>query len=152
MTAPLASTSPGAPAEGTGVANRAAQIIAALVLAAVSVLLMVTTHRTTIEAAGIALPVGLLLGGAFQLAASIFLLAATGRRLPLVVLALAWALLVMPFTGTSVGGGVIMPGAIASTVQYAGWVVQLLGIGIPLVLLAGLWLRRMRRLTRGRGR
>ncbi len=153
MTAPLASTPPdGRPAraEGADLASRVAQVIAAIVLAAVSVLLMVTTHRTTAEVVGLELPVGLVLGGAFQLAASVFLLAATGRRLPLVVLAVGWALLVIPFAGTGAGGGVMMPGSIAGTAQYSGWIVQILGVGIPLVLAAVVWVRRIGRLTRGR--
>ncbi|UYG16831.1 hypothetical protein BRM3_14715 [Brachybacterium huguangmaarense] len=153
MTAPRVSTPPdGRPAraDGADLASRVAQVVAAIVLAAVSVLLMVTTHRTTAEVAGVDLPVGLVLGGAFQLAASVFLLAATGRRLPLVVLAFVWALLVIPFAGTGAGGGVLMPGSIAGRAQFSGWIVQFLGVGIPLVLAAIVWVRRIRRLTRAR--
>lgn len=134
---------------GTDPLSRVVQVIVALVIAAISVMLMVTTHRAAFDVLGVRLPVGLLLGGLFQLAASVFLVSATGRRLPLVVLAAAWGVFVMPLAGTSAGGGVLMPGVLAGVVQYQGWIVQALGVGIPLLVLAVLWVTRMRALGRG---
>lgn len=142
-----ASPEPG-PAEGTSTGERVVQVVMAAVLAVVSALLMVTTHRQGVRVAGVALPTGLLLGAAFQLAASLFLLAATGRRLPLVVLAVLWCLVAMPFAGQSGGGSVLMPAELGGAVQPQGWIVQILGVAIPLVVLAVAWARQMRSLSR----
>lgn len=117
-----------------------------MILAAISVLLLVTTHRLTVTVGGFGLPVGLLMGAVFQLAASLFLVASTGRRLPLIVLTAAWGTLVIPFAGNGAGGGVLMPGALGDQVQYQGWIVQLIGVGVPLAVLVVLWAVRMRRL------
>lgn len=136
--------------DGADTMSRLAQVIAALVLAVVSVLLMVTTHRVTLGVGGVPLPAGLALGAAFQLAASIFLLASTGRRLPLVVLTVAWGALGMVFAGQSAGGGVLMPAVIGDRPQYSGWAVQILGTLIPLLVLAAAWLGRIRRIARAR--
>lgn len=134
--------------EGADLLSRVLQVICALVLAVVSVLLMITLHRFTVVTGGVTIPLGLIMGGLFQLAASVFLLSATGRRMPLVVLAGAWAALAMVFAGSSAGGGVLMPGQIGGAVQYQGWIVQALGVGIPLVVLAAAWVARMRALLR----
>lgn len=139
-------------AEGTGPTARAAQVIAAGVLGVISALLMVTTHRAQLDVAGVSLPIGLIIGGAFQLAASIFLVTATGRRLPLLVLTIVWGLVALPFAGRGAGGGILMPAAIGGVPQYSGWIVQGLGVLIPLLVLAALWILRIRRLTRERAR
>lgn len=117
-------------------------------IAVVSVLLMVTVHRHTVELGGIDWPTGLLLGAAFQLAASLFVWATTGTRIALVVLAAVWGLAVMPLTGPGVGGGVLMPAVVGDQMQYSGYAVQLLGVGIPFVVLAVITV--LRRLRRGR--
>lgn len=139
------------PSEGARVGDRVAQVVMALILAVVSALVMVMIHRQGVEALGSTWPTGLLLGGVIQLAASTFLLASTGRRLPLVVLAVAWSLVAMPFAGQSAGGSVLMPAELGGAVQYQGWIVQLLGIAIPLLVLAADWATRIRRLAARQG-
>lgn len=116
-------------------------------LGIVSALLMVTCHRLSLDVAGLELPIGLILGAVLQTACCVFLLASTGRRLGVVVLAVVWFLVALPFAGQSAGGGVLMPAAIGEEVQYQGWAVQILGIGIPLLALAACWVQRIRRLS-----
>lgn len=132
-------TAPGASgrtASGTAsIAARISQVIAAIVVAVVSVLLLVTMHRLQLTVAGVDLPVGLVFGAVFQFAASTFLWAATGARLPVVVLGCIWGLMVLPFAGTSPGGGVLMPAVIAQKAQISGWIVQGIGIVVPFVFL-----------------
>lgn len=128
------------------------QVVAAIVLAVISVLLLVTIHRLELPVAGIDLPIGLVMGAVFQLAALLFLVASTGRRLPLVVLTAAWGALVIPFSGNGAGGGVLMPGALGDQIQYQGWIVQLIGVGVPLLVLVVMWAVRMRTLLAARDR
>lgn len=117
-------------------------------LAVISVLLMVTVHRHTVELGGIDWPTGLLLGAAFQLAASLFVWATTGTRIALVVLAAVWGIAVMPLTGPGVGGGVLMPAVVGDQMQYSGYAVQLLGVGIPFAVLGVITVQRRRRRAR----
>lgn len=124
-------------ADTTSLAARLTQAAMAVVLAIVSVLLMITTHRVELPVGGLHLPVGLLFGALFQVVASVFLWAATGSRLPLLVLGSLWGVLAMPFLGEGVGGGVMMPAMLGTEPQYSGWVVQGLGLVIPF-LVAGL--------------
>lgn len=119
----------------TSIAARASQVVAAIVVAVVSVLLLVTMHRLEVSVGGIHLPVGLVFGAVFQFAASTFLWAATGARLPVVVLGCVWGLMVLPFAGTSPGGGVLMPAVIAQRTQISGWIVQGIGIAVPFAFL-----------------
>ncbi|WP_193636288.1 hypothetical protein [Brachybacterium subflavum] len=119
----------------TSIAARISQVVAAIVVAVVSVLLLVTMHRLQLTIAGVDLPVGLVFGAVFQFAASTFLWAATGARLPVVVLGCIWGLMVLPFAGTSPGGGVLMPAVIAQKAQISGWIVQGIGIVVPFVFL-----------------
>ncbi|WP_299299776.1 hypothetical protein [uncultured Brachybacterium sp.] len=121
----------------TSLAARLTQAAMAVVLAIVSVLLMISTHRVELPAAGLHLPAGLLFGALFQVVASVFLWAATGSRLPLLVLGSLWGVLAMPFLGEGMGGGVMMPAMLGTEPQYSGWVVQGLGLVIPF-LIAGL--------------
>lgn len=121
----------------TSLAARLTQAAMAVVLAIVSVLLMITTHRVELPVGGLHLPVGLLFGALFQVVASVFLWAATGSRLPLLVLGSLWGVLAMPFLGEGMGGGVMMPAMLGTEPQYSGWVVQGLGLVIPF-LIAGL--------------
>lgn len=131
-----ASGGPASPAAGTAsISARISQVIAAIVVAVVSVLLLVTMHRLELTVAGIDLPVGLVFGAVFQFAAATFLWAATGARLPVVVLGCVWGLMVLPFAGTSPGGGVLMPAVIAQKAQISGWIVQGIGIVVPFVFL-----------------
>ena len=121
----------------TSLAARLTQAAMAVVRAIVSVLLMITLHRVELPVAGLRLPVGLLFGALFQVVTSVFLWAATGSRLPLLVLGSLWGLLAMPFLGEGLGGGVLMPAMLGTEPQYSGWVVQGLGLVIPF-LIAGL--------------
>lgn len=118
----------------TSLAARLGQAAMAIVLAIVSVLLLVTTHRFELTVLGADLPAGLLFGAAFQAVVCLFLWSATGTRFPLLVLGSLWGLLAGPFLGEGAGGGVLMPAVIAEQAQYSGWIVQGIGILIPFAL------------------
>lgn len=130
----------------TSISARVAQAVMGVVLAVISVLLMITTHRMELDLLGMELPAGLAFGTLFQLVACVFLYTATGSRLPLVVLGSLWPLLAIPFLGNGAGGGVLMPAVIAEQPQYSGWIVQGIGTAIPflLALVITLWHRRRR--------
>lgn len=128
----------------TSRAARIAQVVSAGVLAVLSVAILITTHRVQLEIVGISWPLGLVIGAVFQVLACTFLWASTGSRLPQLVLAALWGLLAMPFLTRGVGGGVLMPAEIGGVAQYQGWVVQLLGIGIPLLFAAAQTVSRLR--------
>lgn len=130
---------------------RITQAVMALVLAVVSVLLLLTAHRLRIDVWGIGLPVGLLFGAAFQVVISLFLWASTGARLPLLVLGSLWGVLALPFLGEGAGGGVLLPAALGDQVQYAGWIVQAIGLGIPFAVAGAITLAGRSR-SRSRGR
>ncbi|EYT50140.1 hypothetical protein D641_0105005 [Brachybacterium muris UCD-AY4] len=115
-------------------AARMSQVALAFVIAVLSVVLLVTTHRVRLALGGVDLPAGLLFGTAFQVTACVFLYAATGSRLPLVVLGSLWGLLAMPFLGRGVGGGVLFPAVIGDQVQLSGWIVQGIGVLLPFAM------------------
>lgn len=142
------SAAPHPPFDTTSRSARISQVISALVVAVVSVIVMVPTHRLSIDLGGLALPVGLLFGALFQTVASVFLWASTGSRLPVVLLACAWGLLVMPLAGTGPGGGVLMPAMLGDQMQYSGWIVQALGVFIPFIVCAVVTVQRLRRVPR----
>lgn len=139
---------PSAPDAAPAVPGRWGQAALAILPTILSVLLMLTTHRLRLELGGVQLPVGLLFGAVYQTVTSIFLWSLTGSRLPVVVLGGLWGLAAMPFLGRGVGGGVLLPGVIGDQVQYSGWIVQLLGIGIPFLVAGILTLARIRELSR----
>lgn len=120
----------------TSLPARLAQAAMAIVLAIISVLLMLTTHRMELELFGVDLPVGLFFGAAFQVVNCVFLWAATGSRFPLLVLGCLWGMLATPFLGESVGGGVLLPAVIGGVPQISGWIVQGLGLAIPFLVAA----------------
>lgn len=126
-------------------AARLAQVVMAIVLAVLSVVLMVATHRVRVELLGIDWPAGLVFGTVFQIVSCVFLYAATGSRLPLLVLGSVWGILAMPMTGRGVGGGVLMPAVIGEQAQYSGWIVQGLGLGIPFLVAGAITAARLRR-------
>lgn len=126
-------------------AARLTQAAMAVVLAIISVLLLITTHRVELGLFGVQLPAGLVFGAVFQVVACVFLWSATGSLMPLVVLGSLWGLLATPFLGRGVGGGVLLPAQIAEQPQYSGWIVQLLGIGIPFAIAALITLVRISR-------
>ena len=115
-------------------AARMSHVALAIVIAVLSVVLLVTTHRVRLALGGVDLPAGLLFGTAFQVTACVFLYAATGSRLPLVVLGSLWGLLAMPFLGRGVGGGVLFPAVIGDQVQLSGWIVQGIGVLLPFAM------------------
>ncbi|SLM98531.1 hypothetical protein FM106_16095 [Brachybacterium faecium] len=115
-------------------AARFAQAAMAIVLAIVSVLLLLTTHRMQLAVLGVELPVGLLFGAAFQTLTCVFLWAATGSRFPLLVLGCLWGVLATPFLGEGAGGGVLLPAVIADVPQLSGWIVQGIGLIIPFLV------------------
>ena len=129
----------------TSMAARLTQAAMAVVLAIISVLLLITTHRVELGLFGVQLPAGLVFGAVFQVVACVFLWSATGSRMPLVVLGSLWGLLATPFLGRGVGGGVLLPAEIAEQPQYSGWIVQILGIGIPFAIAALITLVRISR-------
>jgi len=118
----------------TSLAARFGQAAMAIVLAIVSVLLLVTTHRVELSVLGADLPAGLLFGAAFQVVVCLFLWAATGTRFPLLVLGALWGLLAAPFLGRGAGGGVLFPAEIAGQAQLSGWIVQGVGILVPFAM------------------
>lgn len=126
-------------------AARLAQVVMAIVLAVLSVVLMVATHRVRVELLGIDWPAGLVFGAVFQIVSCVFLYAATGSRLPLLVLGSVWGILAMPMTGRGVGGGVLMPAVIGEQAQYSGWIAQILGLAIPFVVAGVITARRLSR-------
>ncbi|WP_241237300.1 hypothetical protein [Brachybacterium saurashtrense] len=136
MTAAPTPTSAARTVDTTSLAARLAQAAMAIVLAIVSVLLMLTTHRLSLDVLGAAIPVGLLFGALFQGVVCVFLWAATGARLPLLVLGCLWPVLAIPFLGEGVGGGVLLPAVIAGQVQLSGWIVQAIGVGVPFLVAA----------------
>lgn len=120
----------------TSLAARAVQAAMAIVLAIVSVLLMLTTHRLEVSVLGADLPAGLVFGAVFQVVTCVFLWASTGSRFPLLVLGCLWGMLATPFLGKSAGGGVLLPAMIGDVPQISGWIVQGLGLVIPFLLAA----------------
>ncbi|MCT1654529.1 hypothetical protein [Brachybacterium muris] len=125
---------PGRQVDTQSLAARMSQVALAFVIAVLSVVLLVTTHRVRLALGGVDLPAGLLFGTAFQVTACVFLYAATGSRLPLVVLGSLWGLLAMPFLGRGVGGGVLFPAVIGDQVQLSGWIVQGIGVLLPFAM------------------
>ncbi|MDN5599009.1 MAG: hypothetical protein ACTHV2_00035 [Brachybacterium sp.] len=130
-------------------AARFAQAAMAIVLAIISVLLMLTTHRMEVALLGVDVPAGMLFGAAFQVVTCVFLWSATGSRFPLLVLGCLWGMLATPFLGESVGGGVLLPAMIGDVPQLSGWVIQGLGLAIPflaaaVITVAGTFARRAR--------
>ncbi|WP_232820367.1 hypothetical protein [Brachybacterium sp. YJGR34] len=130
------------PAAAVPLGTRLTQVAMAVVLTLISAPLMLTTHRLRIEVLGLDLPAGLLFGALFQVLVCVFLYAATGSRLPLVVLGALWGLVASPFLGRGAGGGVMLPAVIDEQVQYAGWIVQVLGVGIPFLVAAAITVAR----------
>lgn len=158
---PQASPSAGSPASAqvaagpaevdtTSPGARLSQGALAIVVSVISVILLVTTHRMRHELGGVELPTGLLFGGLFQIAACVFLWASTGARLPLIVMGSLWGLLAVPFLGRGVGGGVLMPAVVGDQPQYSGWIVQLVGVGVPFATALLITLIRRRRRRRPR--
>lgn len=131
-------------ADSGSLAARLVQAVMAIVLAIVSVLLMLTTHRLELTVLGFDLPVGLLFGAVLQIVICIFLWSATGSRFPLLVLGCLWGMIATPFLGQSVGGGVLLPAVIADVPQLSGWIVQGLGIALPFLVAGAITLVRMR--------
>lgn len=131
-------------AEVTSRSARVSQAISAVVLAALSAALMITTHRVQVDLGGLALPAGLLIGAVFQTLVCLFLMASTGARFPILALSALWGLFAMPFLTRGVGGGVLIPAQIGGVAQYQGWVVQLLGVGIPLLFALGMTISSLR--------
>ncbi len=115
---------------------RVSQVVMGVVLAVISAPLMVIVHRLTLDVGGVGVPLGLLLAGLFQLLACVFLWASTDSRLPLVVLLAVWGIVALPFLGRGAGGGILVPAQLGGQPQYGGVLVQLLGVGIPLAMLA----------------
>ncbi|MDN5899605.1 MAG: hypothetical protein L0H74_06000 [Brachybacterium sp.] len=122
----------------SSLAARLAQAAMAIVLAIISVLLMLTTHRMQFGLFGFDVPAGLLFGAVFQVVTCVFLWSATGSRFPLLVLGCLWGMLATPFLGESVGGGVLLPAMIGDVPQLSGWVVQGLGLVIPFLIAGGI--------------
>ncbi|WP_246955882.1 hypothetical protein [Brachybacterium sp. Marseille-Q7125] len=149
MTTPARPDGPPA-IDRTSLGARVVQVAMAVVLTIISVLLMVTTHRVSVDVAGLTLPVGLLFAAVLQVVICVFLWAASGARLPLLVVGMLWGLLATPFLGRGAGGGVLFPAQIGDQVQYSGLVVQALGILIPFIVAAVVSIGARRRARRTR--
>lgn len=129
----------------TSVSARVSQAVMAVVIAVISVLFLITTHRMRLDLGPVQVPTGLLLGLLFQVTACVFLVASTGARLPLLLLGSLWGLIAGPFLGRGAGGGVLVPAVVAEQTQYAGWIVQGIGILVPFAAALMVTLRRRRR-------
>ncbi|MDO5662422.1 MAG: hypothetical protein Q4G40_06995 [Brachybacterium sp.] len=132
---------------GADLVSRLLQIAAGVILGVISAALLITIHRATVELGGVPVPTGLLLGAVFQLAASLFLLNAFASRLPVLILVVTWGAVATILSLEGPGGGVLVPAQIGDRMQYAGWIVQGIGVGIPLLVLLVDWTGRMRRIT-----
>lgn len=115
-------------------------------LAIISILLVIPAHRLSLDAGGVPIPLGLILGALFQLLASVALWATTGSRLPTLVFGCVWGLLAIPFAGAGRGGGLLMPATIAGQAQYSGLLIQAIGVFVPLAVVAALTVLRAREL------
>lgn len=131
--------------------SRVVDVLAGAGLGVLSGFVLVGVHRMSVSVGGIDIPWGLVFGAVFQIVGCVLLVALSGRKLPLAVFALVFALLSMVFAGTSAGGGVLMPGEIAGVVQWQGWAVQIMGVVIPCLVVALVWARQIRALARARG-
>lgn len=125
-------------------AARLMQCVLAGVLAAICVGFQVALHRWQLDAAGLVLPVGLVLGALLETVSCVLLVAVAGSRVPVAVLACAWGIMVMPFAGRGIGGGVLMPAVIEGQAQYSGWILQAVGVLVPVAVILGETLRRRR--------
>lgn len=143
MNATSPSGEPGRTVDSGSLSARLVQAVMAIVLAIVSVLLMLTTHRLELTLWGVDLPAGLLFGAVLQLVICLFLWSATGSRFPLLVLGSLWGMIATPFLGQSAGGGVLLPAVIADVPQLSGWIVQGIGIAIPFLVAGVITLVRM---------
>lgn len=126
---------------------RVAQVALGALLSVISVVLLVPMHRLELDLLGIDLPVGLVFGFVFQLVASIFAYSSTGSRLPLVILGALWGLLVMPFAGRGIGGGVLMPAEMGEQTQYSGLLLQAIGVLTPFAVAGVITLIARKRAT-----
>ncbi len=134
--------------DGTTPASRATEIVVGAIVGVLGGLVVIGTHRMRSTVGGVQLPWGLALGFAFQAIATVGLVALSGRKLPLFMEALAFTLVAMYFSGTSLGGGLLVPAQIAGEAQWQGWVAQFLGVIVPLVGAALVWIIQIRNIAR----
>lgn len=139
-------------ADGSRPPARIAEVIVSVLLGIVSAFVLVGLHRNSVEISGTGVPWGLIFGAAYQLVASVFLAAWSGRKLPLALLSAVFAVLAAMFAGPSAGGGILMPGEIAGEYQWQGWIVQLIGVLVPIAVLAAVWVIQIRRIAREHSR
>lgn len=132
-------------ASTTSLGARVSQVLMALVLAAISVMLLLATHRLEVTLLGIDLPAGLAFGVLFQIVISVFLWSSTGTLLPVLVLGCLWGMLATPFLGEGAGGGVMLPAMLGDVPQYQGWIVQGIGMGVPFLVAGVIALAARRR-------
>lgn len=135
-------------ADGAAPSSRLVEIVAGAVIGVISGFVLIGTHRLQLPVGGSDIPVGLIFGAVFQCVGSVLLAAWFGRKMPLGVLSLVFAVLAMLFAGPSAGGGILMPGELAGEFQWQGWAVQLIGILVPLAVLTVMWIIQIRQISR----
>ncbi|CAM4124942.1 MULTISPECIES: hypothetical protein [Helcobacillus] len=119
--------------------ERIAQFATGAVLGVLSAFVLIGMHRVSAEIGGVTVPWGLAFGALFQVVACVLVVAWFDAKLPLIILAAVFALLALMFSGPSPGGGILMPAEVNGEAQYSGWLIQLIGVLIPLIAAAGLW-------------
>ena len=134
--------------DGTAPASRRTEIIVGVIAGVFGGLVVIGTHRMRSTVGGVSVPWGVAFGCAFQTIATLGLIALSGRKLPLFMDALAFTLVAMYFSGTSLGGGLLVPAQIAGEAQWQGWAAQFLGVIVPLVGAAVVWALQIRNIAR----
>ncbi|WP_279063011.1 hypothetical protein [Dermabacter hominis] len=139
-------------ADGTRPTSRATEIVVGAIVGVLGGLVVIGTHRMRSTVHDVSVPWGLLFGCAYEVVATCMLVALSGRKLPLFIDALAFTLVAVYFSGTSLGGGLLVPAQIAGEAQWQGWVAQFLGVIVPLVGVAIVWAIQIRNIARANQR
>lgn len=134
--------------DGTKPASRTTEIVVGAIAGVLGGLVVIGTHRMRSAVGGVQIPWGLIFGLAFQAIATGGLIAISGRKLALFIDALAFTIVAMYFSGTSLGGGLLVPAQIAGVAQWQGWAAQFLGVIVPLVGAAIVWIIQIRNIAR----
>ncbi|MCT1955385.1 hypothetical protein M3C92_03995 [Dermabacter hominis] len=139
-------------ADGTRPTSRATEIVVGAIVGVLGGLVVIGTHRMRSTVQDVSVPWGLLFGCAYEVVATCMLVALSGRKLPLFIDALAFTLVAVYFSGTSLGGGLLVPAQIAGEAQWQGWAAQFLGVIVPLVGVAIVWAIQIRNIARANQR
>lgn len=125
-------------------------ILAGAVTGAVAAVVMILQHRTSVAVAGTELPIGLVLGGLLNLLLCIWVRIAARSGTAVIVHLIVWGLVFMVFAQPGAGGGVLVPLEVGGVPQVEAIALQVLGVGVPLLVLLGARLLRRRSAHRDR--